>query len=71
MGVCLLQMLATKPKMKSDENDTFLKGVLFDISSGDRSQVRSGGKAQNQNGVDINDFFQRLLDPSQAAASKT
>jgi len=65
------KMLATKPKMKSDANETFLKGVLFDIKNGDRSQMRSGGKAQNQNGVDINDFFQRLLDPSQAANGKT
>merc|ERR1712244_111897 len=55
------KMLATKPKMKSDENDTFLKGVLFDIKNGDRSQMRSGGKAQNQNGVDINDFFSTIV----------
>merc|ERR1712154_176595 len=65
------KMLATKPHMKSDENDKFLKGVLFDISNGDRSQIRGGGKPQSgQNGVDINDFFQRLLDPSQANNGK-
>merc|ERR1712130_469116 len=65
------KMKTTKPKMRSDENDSFLKGIKFDIDSGDRTQIRSGAKTQNQNGVDINDFFQRLLDPSQAQNGKT
>jgi len=67
------QVFATKPKQKSDENDTFLNGLKFDITNGDRGQMRSAtGKATNaQSGVDINNFFQRLLDPSQAANGKT
>merc|ERR1711997_791689 len=65
------KMKATKPKMRSDENDSFLKGVKFDIDNGDQTKIRSGTKTQNQNGVDVNDFFQRLLGPSQAKNSQT
>lgn len=56
-----------KPKMQSDENEKFLRTVLFDLESGDRTQVVRGGRENQNNGVDINDFFQRLLDPSQAS----
>jgi len=56
--------------MQSDENEKFLKTMQFDLKNGDRTgAVRGGGRAEANNGVDINDFFQRLLDPSQAAAS--
>jgi len=59
-----------KPKMQSDENEKFLKTMQFDLKSGDRTQgVRGGGRANANNGVDINDFFQKLLDPSQQAAA--
>jgi len=62
---------AMKPKMQSDENEKFLKTVAFDLKSGDRAQVVRGGRDNQQNGVDINDFFQRLLDPSQASGNNT
>lgn len=62
---------AMKPKMQSDENEKFLRTVLFDLQSGDRTQVVRGGRDQNNNGVDINDFFQRLLDPSQQSSNNT
>jgi len=59
-----------KPKMQSDENEKFLKTMQFDLKSGDRTQgVRGGGRANANNGVDINDFFQKLLDPTQQAAA--
>ena len=54
--------------MQSDENEKFLKTMQFDLKSGDRTQGVRGGRTDN-NGVDINDFFQRLLDPSQAASA--
>jgi hypothetical protein len=60
-----------KPKKQSDENEKFLKTVSFDLAAGDRTQVVRGGRDQNQNGVDISDFFQRLLDPSQASSNNT
>eukprot|EP01084_Bolivina_argentea_P106880 191146_1 len=59
---------AMKPKMQSNENEKFLKTVEFDLKSGDRTHAIQGGGNRNDaknNGVDINDFFQRLLDPSQ------
>mmetsp|Transcript_6776 Transcript_6776/g.11133 ORF Transcript_6776/g.11133 Transcript_6776/m.11133 type:complete len:407 (-) Transcript_6776:815-2035(-) len=67
---------ATKPKMHSDKNDKFFRTVMFDLQSGDRTQVvrsgaNTGGRDQAANGVDINDFFQRLLDPSQASGGGT
>lgn len=58
-----------KPRMQSDENEKFLKTMQFDLKSGDRPGGVRGGRADNANGVDISDFFQRLLDPSQAAAA--
>merc|ERR1712062_359535 len=57
-----------KPKMQSDENEKFLKTMQFDLTSPDRTQGVRGGRTDN-NGVDINDFFQRLLDPSQQQAA--
>jgi len=60
-----------KPKMQSDENEKFLKTMQFVLRNGDGNQAArgGGGRAEANNGVDINDFFQRLLDPSQAGAS--
>ena len=55
--------------MQSDENEKFLKTVQFDLKTGDRTQVVRGGRDTQNNGVDINDFFQRLLDPSQASGN--
>eukprot|EP01083_Nonionella_stella_P016026 44806_1 len=62
------KQLAMKPQMKSDANEKFLKTVGFVLKSEDTTQV-ARGRDQNQN-VDINDFFQRLLDPSQAKGTK-
>jgi len=61
---------ALKPTKKSDDNDHFLKAVLFDLKSGDRGGASRGQRSDNEK-VDINDFFQRLLDPSQAGSTKT
>lgn len=61
---------ALKPTKKSDDNEHFLKAVLFDLKSGDRGTASRGQRSDNEK-VDINDFFKRLLDPSQAGASKT
>ena len=55
--------------MQSDENEKFLKTMQFDLKNGDRTQNVRGGRTDNNNGVDINDFFQRLLDPSAQAAA--
>jgi len=61
---------ALKPQKKSDDNEHFLKAVLFDLKSGDRGQASRGPRSDNEK-VDINDFFQRLLDPSQASSTNT
>merc|ERR1712087_66578 len=62
---------ALKPQKKSDDNEHFLKAVLFDLKSGDRGQGASRGQRSENDKVDINDFFQRLLDPSQASSTNT
>ena len=52
--------------MQSDENEKFLRTTEFVLKNGDRSsQMPSGRRNDGNNGVNINVFFQRLLDPSQ------
>jgi len=58
-----------KPKMQSDENEKFLKTMQFDLNSDHRTQGVRGTRTDNNQGVDISDFFQRLLDPKAAAAA--
>jgi len=60
-----------KPKMQSDENEKYLKIMQFALKNGDRTQVGGRGARTDNNGVDISDFFQRLLDPNAQAASST